>query len=210
MAGRWSADELTELERLTGDYPWAMVIKKYNAWATTNGYGQRTCLALERRANMLSLSRRAEGEWITIGAVSAILGIDREKPRRWLMRGKLRSYRCSDRQPSPHYVSRHDLRSLAKREPDFFRSYPRDSLVLLFDSAHVANLVYEHEPVMQKRHSRAVRCVETGQSYNSITEAARRNYVTISRMHAVMNTDKTASGRHFVDAALGYRTLATK
>jgi hypothetical protein len=210
MAGLWSADELTELERLTGDYPWAMVMKKYNAWAATNGYDQRTALALERRVNMLSLSRRAEGEWITIGAVSVILGIDREKPRRWLMRGKLRSYRCSDRRPSPHYVSRHDLRAWAKREPEFFRPYSWDSLVLLFDSTHAANFVYEHPPVTPKRYRRAVLCVETGQSYSSITEAAQRNYVTISRMHAIINTDEKAMGRHFVDAALGYRIFATK
>jgi hypothetical protein len=209
MGTVWSKEEELELERLAGDYPWRIVFERYNAWAEENGYVQRTDMALQRRANIIGAQRRAQGEWITIGTVSAILGIDREKPRRWLKWGKIRSYRCTDRKPSPHYVSRRSLQEWAKREPEFFRVYPWDALVLLFDNEHAANMVYEHPPVVPKTRTRAVRCVETGQVYRSVTEAARRNYVSTSRLQAIMNTHETAMGRHFVDAVAGYRPTAT-
>lgn len=208
MRTRWTKEEELELERLAGDYPWSMVVERHNQWSIDRGRTPRTRLALARRTNVLGGCRIPEGEWLTIGAVSAILGIDREKPRRWIRSGKIRAKRESSRRPSPHYVSRRSFQHWARQDPAFFRPYPRDALVTLFNSTHVADWVYQHPPVAAKTRCRPVRCVETGRVYRSITEAASCNYVATSRIQAIVNTDETACGRHFVDAMPRYRVSA--
>ena len=204
MRTPWTREEEFELERLAGDYPWSVVVERHNQWSLVRRRPVRTAGALARRANILGCGRVPEGEWITIGAVSAILGIDREKPRRWVRWGKIHFKRECNRKPSPYYVSRRSLRDWARREPAFFRPYPRDALVLLFSCKHTADWVYEHPPLAPRTRCRPLLCVETGQVYPSITKAAQANYVTTSRMQAIVNTHETAGGRRFVDVAPRY------
>lgn len=209
MSAPWTKEEEMELEALAGDYPWSMVVERHNQWSLSKGRSPRTSLALARRSNVIGVGRVPEGEWLTIGAVSTILGIDREKPRRWIRSGKIQAKRECTKAPSPHYVSRQSLRDWAKRDPAFFRSYARDALVLLFDSERIADQVYKHPPINARAHKRPVRCVETGETFNSLTTAALANHVTISRIQAIVNTHETVGGRHFVDVAPRYGVRTT-
>lgn len=208
MSIAWTKEEELELEALAGDYPWSIVVKRHNQWSVSKRRRPRTGTALARRVNALGAGRVPQGEWLTIGAVSAILGIDREKPRRWIRSGKIQAKRECTKAPSPHYVSRQSLRDWAKRDPAFFRPYPRDALVLLFDSDRIADQVYKHPPINARTHKRPVRCVETGEIFNSLTAAALANYVTVSRIQAIVNTHETVGGRHFVDLAPRYGVQA--
>jgi hypothetical protein len=204
MRTPWTEEEELELEALAGDYPWSMVVKRHNQWSASKSRPPRTSFALARRTNIMGVGRVPQGEWLTIGAISAILGIDREKPRRWIRSGQIQSKRECNKTPSPHYVSRRSLRDWAKRDPAFFRPYARDALVLLFNSAYMADQVYKHPPIKARGHKRPVRCVETGETFNSLTTAALANYVTASRIQAIVNTHETVGGRHFVDVAPRY------
>jgi excisionase family DNA binding protein len=201
---RWSAEEDMELEQLCGEYPWPIVVEKYLAWAEENGYQARTAGALVRRAGTLRCPRKANGLFITIGMVSEILGIDREKPRRWIRQGGLRAYRRSDRKPSPYYVSRSSLRRWAKRNPTLFRCYSRDALMALFDDPELADEIHALPFVAARTVRRAVRCVDTGEVYRTMGEAARANYVTVARMGAVINTHERANGKRFTDVVPRY------
>jgi hypothetical protein len=209
MSAPWTKEEEMELEALAGDYPWSMVVERHNQWSLSKGRLPRSSLALARRSNVMGAGRVPEGEWLTIGAVSTILGIDREKPRRWIRSGKIQAKRECTKAPSPHYVSRQSLRDWAKRDPAFFRPYARDALVLLFDSERIADQVYKHPPINARAHKRPVRCVETGEIFNSLTTAALANHVTISRIQAIVNTHETVGGRHFVDVAPRYGVRTT-
>ncbi len=209
MSAPWTKEEEMELEALAGDYPWSMVVERHNQWSLSKGRLPRSSLALARRSNVIGAGRVPEGEWLTIGAVSTILGIDREKPRRWIRSGKIQAKRECTKAPSPHYVSRQSLRDWAKRDPAFFRPYARDALVLLFDSERIADQVYKHPPINARAHKRPVRCVETGEIFNSLTTAALANHVTTSRIQAIVNTHETVGGRHFVDVAPRYGVRTT-
>ena len=209
MSALWTKEEEMELEALAGDYPWSMVVERHNQWSLSKGRLPRSSLALARRSNVMGAGRVPEGEWLTIGAVSTILGIDREKPRRWIRSGKIQAKRECTKAPSPHYVSRQSLRDWAKRDPAFFRPYARDALVLLFDSERIADQVYKHPPINARAHKRPVRCVETGEIFNSLTTAALANHVTTSRIQAIVNTHETVGGRHFVDVAPRYGVRTT-
>jgi hypothetical protein len=209
MSAPWTKEEEMELEALAGDYPWSMVVERHNQWSLSKGRLPRSSLALARRSNVMGAGRVPEGEWLTIGAVSTIHGIDREKPRRWIRSGKIQAKRECTKAPSPHYVSRQSLRDWAKRDPAFFRPYARDALVLLFDSERIADQVYKHPPINARAHKRPVRCVETGEIFNSLTTAALANHVTISRIQAIVNTHETVGGRHFVDVAPRYGVRTT-
>jgi len=176
MSAPWTKEEEMELEALAGDYPWSMVVERHNQWSLSKGRLPRSSLALARRSNVIGAGRVPEGEWLTIGAVSTILGIDREKPRRWIRSGKIQAKRECTKAPSPHYVSRQSLRDWAKRDPAFFRPYARDALVLLFDSERIADQVYKHPPINARAHKRPVRCVETGEIFK-----IRPEYIAVSK-----------------------------
>lgn len=205
MRPKWSLDELTKLEEICGDRPWPLAVQAYKTWATQLNYPQRSTLALERKAQQLGVYRKPEGSWITIGAVSQILELDRATPLRWVRRGLITSWRNGDRRSYPHYVNRKEFRELARKSPCFFRPYQREQLVMLFDSEEVADYVYEQCPgcYTVAGRTRAVQCVETGKKYDSIKEAALAVYVTPARLRAVLDTNKTASGYH-------WRSLAAK
>jgi len=196
---RWTAREDSALEQFCGEYPWLWVVKRYNAWAAEAGHVTRSATALMKHAQKLGYNRKASGEYITLGVVSEILGIDREKPRRWVKRGLVRTYRRSQCKPSPYYVSRAALRAWARRDPSFFRCYAHDALVVLFDDTQTADTIHALPFVAARKHRRAVKCVDTGSVYQSVIEAARANYVTTTRISAVINTQERANGRLFVD-----------
>lgn len=205
MSHRWNEEEQARLVEVAGDRPWPLAVGAYNTWAEKFGYNQRTSLALERRANKLGVYRKSEGSWITLGAVSEILGVDRATPLRWVRRGLISSWRNGNQRSYPHYVHRREFRRLARQSPCFFRPYQRERLVMLFDSQEIADLVYEQCPACYTvaGRTRAVQCVETGKKYDSIKEAALAVYVTPARLRAVLDTSKTASGYH-------WRSLAAK
>jgi hypothetical protein len=199
MRQRWSLEELAKLEATCGDRPWPLVVQAYNNWAAQSAYPRRTSLALERKAQALGIFRRSEGHYITSGAISEILGLDRATPLRWIRRGLLPSWRNGEGRSYAHYVSRAELRRLARENPAFFRRYEYSRLVMLFDAPAVADLVYEVCPsnVIVRGRKRPVECVETGRRYDSIKAAARAAYVTSSRLWSVLDTNETANGLHW-------------
>lgn len=201
MRYRWSVEEETRLEVLAGDRPWPLVVRAYNTWAAQHGYSDRTALALERRAQAMGVYRRSEGEWITTGAVARILGVSKAQPLRWVRRGQVPSWRNGLGPPCPHYISRTELRKWARHDPSFWRSFAFERLVVLFDAEQVAHYVYAACTPEQGRRPyqrcKPVRCVETGQRFASISDAAQAAFVTPSRMSAVLDTHETANGLHW-------------
>lgn len=204
MKKRWTETELVCLQVVCGDRPWPLAVQAYNNWAVQSGYPKRTSLALERKAQALGVYRKSEGQYITAGAISEILGLDRATPLRWIKRGLLPSWRNGTGRAYAHYVSRADLRHLAREQPAFFRRYEYSRLVMLFDAPAVADYVYEVCPsnVIVRGRKRPVECVETGRRYESIKEAARAAYVTSSRLWSVLDTNETANGLHWRSVTL--------
>lgn len=202
MRPRWTPEELLRLEGLCGDRPWPLVVENYNRWAKIERFPERSSLALERKAQQLGVYRKSEGTWITLGAISDILGIDRATPLRWVKRGIIRSWRNGEARAYPHYVRRDELRRLARSNPEFFRPYAHERLIMLFDAVAVADYVYERCPgnAIRKGRKRPVLCVETGRRFDSIKEAAQAAYVTSSRLWTVLDTNETANGLHWVTA----------
>ncbi len=205
MRQRWTPEELAKLELVCGDRPWPLVVQTYNTWARESNYPERSSLALERKSQKLGIYRKTEGLWITIGAVSRILELDRATPLRWVRRGLINSWRNGESRSYPHYVRRTDFRKLARQNPCFFRPFRREQLVMLFDSEEVADYVLEHCPTphVVPGRERPVVCVETGKKYDSIKAAAKAVFVVPPRVWAVLDTHKTAGGYH-------WRSLAPK
>lgn len=199
MSHKWTPEEDAKLEEVCGDRPWPLAVRAYNIWATVNKRPNRTPLALERRAQKHGIYRKAEGDWITLGAVSRILELDRATPLRWAKRGIISTWRHRDHSRFMHYVHRHEFRRLAQQQPAFFRPYKRDALVMLFDSEELADWIYEQcpEPLQVRSKGRPVQCVETGKKYDSIKAAAKAVYVTPPRLRAVLDTTKSAAGLHW-------------
>lgn len=195
MSQRWSEAEDQHLEGLLGDLPWPMVLKAYNSWAGKTGHPLRTKTALQRRMDAKRWQRSVVGEWITTGAIVHSLGVSYEAPHWWISKGWLPAVKYGNR----WYIRRRELVAFARRRPEVFSRFPRAGLVQLLESERLA----EELAAMPNHPGRAkpVICVETGERFSSIKQAARNAaYVTCQRLRQVLDTNQTANGKHWRSA----------
>lgn len=198
---RWTDQELEILLSMLGDMPWPMVVTKYNAWAISQGYPERTELGMRRKVEGRRISRRPVGAWITTGLISQLLGVSQETPLRWLRDGYIRSIRFGQGAAHSHYIKRKDLQRLARERPHLFGGQSVDTLIQLLDHERLAAALVAME-MPHSRQSKPVVCIETGRRYPSMGSAARAVYVTPSRLQKVVDRPgKTAAGYHWMVAS---------
>lgn len=194
---KWTDDELNQLQWLLGDLPWLLVVKRYNSWATRHGHVHRTELAMRRKVEQLGGSRRAVGTWVTTGLLCQLLGVSHETPLRWLRDGWIPSLRFGKGPAHNHYIKRKDLQKLARLKPHLFGGQDEATLVQLLDHERLAKAIVALE-MPSPRQAKPVVCIETGQLYPSIGQAARAVYVTPARLQKVVGRDnRTAAGCHW-------------
>jgi hypothetical protein len=194
---RWTAKDIEMLGGLSGDLPWPMVVDAFNRWATQHNRPQRTDSALIKMCFRHGFPRRAVGAWITTDMIKAVAGISHKRVARWIRGGRLQGRKFHE--DGIHYIRRVDLRRFARKHPHEFGGVSLASLVMLFDNEQLAQQIHEMElPRPKLVHAKPVVCVETGQRYESIHDAARNCYVTRQRLRIVLNhPGRTANGLHW-------------
>lgn len=197
MSIRWSQEELDQLDHLTGNIPWKYVPRTYNRWASDNGYPLRTTTALVRQQETLGLHRRVIGDWITTGTIARTLGLSYQSPQYWIRKGWLPATRFGEGRAWAHYVKRSDLRQFARKHGRLLAGLDRGALAQLLEDEGLADRLSELPP--RHKGKTRVKCVETGQVYESLGDAARNGaFVVPQRISRVVNTNKTANGYHWI------------
>lgn len=197
MNRRWSQEELDQLDHLTGNIPWRYVPRTYNRWASDNGYPLRTTTALVRQQETQGLRRRVIGDWITTGTIAKTLGLSYNSPGYWIRKGWLPATRFGEGQAWNHYIKRSDLRQFARKHEHLLAGLDRGALAQLLEDENLA----DHLSALPRRHKgkTRVKCVETGQVFESFGDAARKAaFVVPQRISRVVNTNKTANGYHWI------------
>lgn len=193
MATPWSPTELEMLLSLIGDYPFTLAVRHYNKWAIENSYTTRTAGALRVKANKNGLGITSYGYYIDCPAIAQLVGLSGETVRRWVRDGHLIAYR----EGIKYYVSRKNLRHFARRFPAAFAGLPVATLVELFSSEAVAAEFAAMPPRKVTGKNRAVRCVETGQTYPSLKAAAAAHYVCRQAITTALVKGRTSADVHW-------------
>jgi hypothetical protein len=197
----WTKEEDNCLELFVGDKLWPTVPSTYNQWARRNGFPERTRTALLKRVELKRWRRRVEGAWITTGTIAQALNLSYRAPEYWIAECGLPATRLGEGRSYPYYIRRSDLVKFARRRRDLFAGYPRRDLYRLLEDPELAIELAGMR--RQRPRMTAVQCVETGQRFKSISEAARAAaFVSSQRLRQVLDEPtRTANGHHWISVS---------
>ena len=169
---RWSQDEIDHLETLTGDVPFAVLVKSMRCAARQHGWPVRTAKSITERMNRTHQPRRARvGEWTSSNGAAEILGCPGSRVEAWLRRPRILAVLQPRVVGTVRYISRASWRRLARVMPRVLGGFSADALFLLLEDRQLADSVAAQYP--QSIGDWRIRCVETGQIWPSCIAAAR-------------------------------------
>ena len=193
---KWSAAELSHLERIAGDLPRATAIRIYRSWATKNGMPRRSNQAIEGTIYRYGMSLRATGQWLTLGGIAGQLGISHDCPLRWVRQGLLASTLIGKSSRRVNYIRRADLVAFARRYPAALGGIEQSRLMMVLEDEELAEAIATEHP-RRPWHRKVVRAVETGRTWPTVRAAARELYVTRQAITFALRTGGTCAGWHW-------------
>lgn len=179
----WTAPETEMLLELAGDVPRAMIPQIYNTWACKRGFPSRTPNALRQKIEKHHASTRAVGAWLTTGGIAKTLEISCSTVEGWTKYYKdlPRKKYGKRKNGKVNYFNRVELRKWARKHMQLFGGIDRSRLVMLFEDENLADEIVEKYPCRAIgfiNNAKAVRCLETGETWPSIRAAASALYVS--------------------------------
>lgn len=192
-APNWTTEEKEVLFGLVGDLPWSVACRSYNQWAIGKKYVRRTSKALYRRVNLARYSITAAGRWIDVPTIALLLGVSGETVRRWIRDKWLESYK----EGRKYYVKRESIRSFALQHPELFNGKCRDDLLMLLDSAVLADELSKCPKAKRTGRETPILCIETGRIYRSYHVAARSHHVSRQAISHAVRRGHLSAGFHW-------------
>ena len=176
---RWTAAENEYLERLVGDVPFPVLVRRMKIAATANGWPDRSDKAISQRIRRTGQASGARhGDWTTTGGVGEILGCPGTRVEAWLRRKCVRDLLAVRHVGKRRYIERRGWRRLAKQMPRILGGFSADVLFLLLEDRELADAVAAAHP--RPIGDWRVRCVETGQVFASAGAAAIEHHMSQS------------------------------
>ena len=176
---RWTAAENEYLERLVGDVPFPVLVRRMKIAATANGWPDRSDKAISQRIRRTGQASGARhGDWTTTGGVGEILGCPGTRVEAWLRRKCVRDLLAVRHVGKRRYIERRGWRRLARLMPRVLGGFSADVLFLLLEDRELADAVAAAHP--RPIGDWRVRCVETGQVFASAGAAAIEHHMSQS------------------------------
>jgi hypothetical protein len=174
---RWTQPEIDHLESLAGDVPFPTLLRSMHYKATAEGWPPRTDKAIVMRMRRSRQFCRARtGEWTTTYGAGEILGCPGTRVEAWLKRKPIAKILDPQWTGGTRYINRRSWRRLAKQMPRVLGGFSSDALFLLLEDRDLADAVAAAHP--RPMGDWRVRCVETGQIWQSCGAAARELHVS--------------------------------
>jgi hypothetical protein len=191
----WTPAEIELLAGLAGEVPTRELRRRYNNVASRMGFPARSDSAIKSKASRLGYSTTASGKYVAAGELARSLGVPLDTVRHWIRAGFIasRQYRKGS---GHHYVKRKAVVELARQRPQLFGGLDRTALMCVLEDEQLVELIassYDRRPSAR----RAVRCVETGQQFDSTRDAARAMWVRRQAITFAIRTGGTCAGWHW-------------
>lgn len=192
----WTQPELEYLLELAGDQPFPMLCRMYNRMAGKQGWPMRTPSGLSTAIYRYGSQRYTTGEWITINQANTMLNASDGMVRHWIKRGWITPRSYSKSIKAFHYISRTDLRRLARERPQLFAGQSEATLTAVLCDEKLAEYIATNYPRRNAVATPVIQ-VETGRRFPSIKAAARATYVTYQALQYALKQQKPIAGYHW-------------
>lgn len=174
----WTEPEVQFLNDHGEFLPLAILIRRFQAHASAEGWPPRTAKAIHLKLLKLGCptSRIRADDLMSPGAVAAILGCSAGRVIHWIVvnTALLRPTWGGRRR----YVSRESWRRLARQKPEVLGGFGADRLFELLEDRELAEAVAAAYP--RRLRDYRIRCVQTGQVWRSAPHAAAELFVSPS------------------------------
>ena len=195
MLAGWAPDEINMLAGLAGDQPWVFLPAIYRRWAVQAGFPLRSDAELLQAATDLKLSLQPVCNWLSPTDVAFYLDRAPVTIRRWVAKGLVK-IRHSKQARGPYWLSRDDLKRLAKKRPDLFAGGDPNKLFMLLERQDLADHIQQNYAVCHGR-TRKVQCVETGRIFPSAVAADRSMHHADGAVTQSISTGSRSGGYHW-------------
>jgi hypothetical protein len=169
---KWSQEEVDFLRSNVGEYPFASVIRRYNQTALNRGWPKRTWHSIKWKCEHLKLSWAvSDSSIIKLVDVRRMLGWSELFCKQLIQNPEL-SCILKPFKEYFWYVERKKLARLALLHPELFHGISCDKLYLVIEDMDTINAI-RSSLSLAKKSPYTIRCVETGEEWDSAPIAAR-------------------------------------
>ena len=196
----WTEEEEAIIKELVSMMPPHQLVNTYLIMASTRGLPKRSDTAIKLKIYDMGFKLEPEIEYLSMQKIATMLGISRDVVDNWRRIG-LETHRKSNKLGSRHYVCRRSFRRFAKKRPEVLGGTNRFGLFCLLENEQWVEKLLADYP--DRWHGctngpRRVKCVETGQVFNSMGEAGRSVFVTRSGIFKAVKFGIKAADLHWV------------
>lgn len=173
----WTPAEADYLDRLAGDVPFPVLVKRFQRTGLEQGWPPRSGRAiLQRLYRNKQRGRARHGAAMTTGGVAEILGCPGTRVEAWLRRQRIRELLAPRWIGKTRYINRSAWHRLAREMPRVLGGFSADNLFALLEDRELADEIASRysQPLGDWR----VRCVETGEVFASCGAVAAAHHVT--------------------------------
>jgi hypothetical protein len=160
---RWQPAELKYLQSIIYSSSVAELIPKLQTWQKNKGLHIRSGDAIRRKCLLLGRDKDYQEDRLSISQLAKMLDIHRARINLWLLRGLPHTQKYRNREVS---ITVKDFQAWAELNPGYLHSIDRTNLNY-FLSEDSIDRIPKRSPF-----KRRVRCVETGQIFDSMQAAA--------------------------------------
>lgn len=199
---KWHPREIEILKDIAESMPSHQLVRAFNCAACGCGFTKRTTFSVWSKMKDLGLSLNTKYCVYTTTTVAETLGISVDTVRSWFRpnrKNSLKFYKQRQSRCSTKYTTTKSLRDFARANPQCFGGIDFIDLYILLEDIKLVEYITENFPRRNKPACmpRKVRCVETGQIFDSQADAAKAFFVSETAIYTAIKHKRTANNHHF-------------
>jgi len=199
---RWQPREIEILKDIAESMPSHQLVRAFNNAICGCGFKKRSTYSVWSKMKELGLSIDAKYSVYTPTTIAKTLGISVDTVRSWFRANRkngLKFYKQRQSRCSTKYTTSKNIRDFARLNPECFGGIDFVDLYILLEDLKLVEYITENFPRRNKSAAtpKKVRCIETGQIFNSQAEAAKAFFVTDSVIYGAVRYGYAANNHHF-------------